>query len=207
VCEPLPGLEQGIPTWHSILLCVTLSPLGLLTHFITQVIKLHAHVHAFVYMTCCACCTHPSLKTLCMIRWACVWDALRARPGVPGYLKFLTKACKLKSHSHACIGVLLSRLFSATAAEAIQDQPSPPPPTAHDHASTSPVTLKLMREVGPASQCKDTPSAGRQWATPSPHPPRQRPFCRRPPPPEHLPASLFAASASRTWSPASCWSP
>ena len=34
---PAAGLEEGIPTWHSILLCLTISPLGLLLHFLTLV--------------------------------------------------------------------------------------------------------------------------------------------------------------------------
>lgn len=32
----LEGLQAGVPTWHSTLLCVTLAPLGLLSHAVTK---------------------------------------------------------------------------------------------------------------------------------------------------------------------------
>ena len=33
---PLTGELSGVPTWHSILLCMTLAPLGLLSHAVTK---------------------------------------------------------------------------------------------------------------------------------------------------------------------------
>jgi hypothetical protein len=51
----LEGLQTGIPTWHSILLCMTVAPLGLLSHGITKA------GWRFVLCVCACVCIWPGV--------------------------------------------------------------------------------------------------------------------------------------------------
>lgn len=61
------GLELGVPTWHSILLCMTLSPLGLLSHFITKVGDSSQWGHAAASTQGAPACRHYADRLCCTL--------------------------------------------------------------------------------------------------------------------------------------------